>query len=88
MRTPRVWPTRFGRFSGSESAPVIQTAALIRGGRSFRALAGKLKQKRIVVSLQAQELYALEDGRCIMQYDCVTGDGDHPTSASSSPSFH
>jgi lipoprotein-anchoring transpeptidase ErfK/SrfK len=49
------------------------------GGRTYRALADTLALKRIVVSLEEQTLDALEDGRRVFSFPCVTGDGAHPT---------
>jgi hypothetical protein len=49
------------------------------GGKTYRALADVLNFKRIVVSLQEQTLDALEEGRRVFTFPCVTGDGAHPT---------
>jgi hypothetical protein len=49
------------------------------GGRSYRALADQLNFKRIMVNLKDQWLEALEDGRRVYSFPCVTGDGAHPT---------
>jgi hypothetical protein len=66
----------FQRFAVGSAKP---DGRVDPGGSTFRALAGTLRRKRIAVSLEAQELYALLDGRCVMRFLCVTGDDDHPT---------
>lgn len=49
------------------------------GGVTFRALGNKLLRKRILVSLDAQMLWAVLDGRVKFEFPCVTGDSSHPT---------
>lgn len=48
-------------------------------GKTWRGLADTLSLKRIVVSLEKQWLDALEDGRRVFGFPCVSGDGAHPT---------
>lgn len=48
-------------------------------GQTYRALSKELHMKRIVVSLKDQILEALQDGRRVFRFECVTGDGAHPT---------
>ena len=50
-------------------------------GRTYKALARTLRFKRILVNLSEQMLEALEDGRRVYRFECVTGDEDHPTDA-------
>jgi lipoprotein-anchoring transpeptidase ErfK/SrfK len=49
------------------------------GGKTFKALAGQLRLRRIMVSLGEQMLEAYEDGRLIHRFPCMTGAEDHPT---------
>jgi hypothetical protein len=56
-----------------------QDGCVDRGGKTYRALADTLGLKRIIVSLEAQWLDALEDGRRVFGFPCVTGSGGHPT---------
>jgi hypothetical protein len=49
------------------------------GGKTYKALARTLQLKRIRVSLEAQVLEAIEDGRVIHRFPCMTGADDHPT---------
>ncbi len=49
------------------------------GGKTWLVLANTLKLKRIRVSLQDQIVEAIQDGRVIHRFPCITGAEDHPT---------
>lgn len=49
-------------------------------GQTYKALAGRITIKRIEVNLSEQRVEAIQNGRAIYNFECVTGDQNHQTS--------
>ena len=67
---------RFQQFGVGNKKP---DGRIDPGGVTYRALAAKLLRKRLLVSLEAQMLWAVLDGRVKYEFPCATGDSDHKT---------
>jgi L,D-transpeptidase catalytic domain len=75
---------RFQRFAVGSKKP---DGKIDPGGVTYRALAAQLLRKRILVSLDAQMLWAVQDGRVKFEFPCATGDSSHPTDKGIFPIF-
>ncbi len=75
---------RFQQFAVGSKKP---DGKIDPGGVTYRALAAKLLRKRILVSLDAQMLWAVQDGRVKFEFPCATGDSSHPTDKGVFPIF-